>query len=645
MGPDRRSRRRAGQKGRAAQEVAPRGTLPGEARHDRAGGPAGTGGSPWSGERAFRRVLAGILGLGLLIRLLHFWALSTTAYFKIPLVFTQSDMYAFWQWAQTILAGDVLGRHTYHPYFEWMKAIAPLETWYRWWGGREIFQQAPFYAYWVAFLSASFGSSVAAVTFVQLLLGAAQPLVMFALARRLFDARVGLLAAGLTAVYGPFIFHQGTLLRDWLPPLVEPLALLGLLRARASLRRLDWFLAGLTLGLAVLIKETVLLFVPLVVLWIVVDHRAHIRRAVGVSAVMLLGMLCMMGPLIARNALVGAPVLSVSNRAAEGLIEGNAVDGIPIGSFHPHSMQTILERSDGQVPTVIREILKTYQGDWLGFLKLQLLKARGLGEPMEVPNNLNFYYAVDISPALRVTFGYGVIFPLGLAGFILSLPTWRQHRLLALYGASTIAGLMAGQILGRYRLVLVPVLIVYGAAGVVRIVHAIQAREIGKASTCVGLILAMAVLQHVVIHIRDPKTEDMAGIYRAEYLYASQIYASEGNLKRAVAEIEQLQMIAKDNPGFPNLALQTHLFEGNFRALWAHQLLQGGDREAARRQTDLAAAAYAHQPHLGYPHSNLGMLYLALNERATARAYFLRYLELEPVGTRADTVRQALSTL
>lgn len=65
-----------------------------------------------------RIVLLGILTLGLLVQLIHFQTLTETAFLKIPLVHTQSDMYAFWQWAQTILAGDSLGRNTYHPNFE-----------------------------------------------------------------------------------------------------------------------------------------------------------------------------------------------------------------------------------------------------------------------------------------------------------------------------------------------------------------------------------------------------------------------------------------------------------------------------------------------------------------------------------------------
>src|SRR5262249_29085381 len=162
-----------------------------------------------------------IFVVALSIRLMHFMSIGRTAFPRFPLVFDQSDMNTYWEWAQTILAGDWLGRNTYHPAFIWMKAIAPQETCFQWWGGKAIVQQAPLYPYFMAGVLAISRGSFESILVVQLVLGALQPLVVYALARRLFDSRVGMLAAAATAVYGPFIFYQGVLLRDWLPPLLE----------------------------------------------------------------------------------------------------------------------------------------------------------------------------------------------------------------------------------------------------------------------------------------------------------------------------------------------------------------------------------------------------------------------------------------
>ncbi len=588
-------------------------------------------------------ILAWILGLGLVIRLIHFWTLSDTPFLRLPVLFKESDMHTFWQWAQTILAGDLLGRDTYHPFYKWMNEIAPLETWYRWWGGKEVFQQVPFYPYWVAGLLALSWNSLGFVILAQLLLGALHALVIFWLARRLFDERVALIAAALTAFYGPFIFHQGVLLRDWLPPMVEPLALLALIRAQASGQGRDWLVGGAALGLALFIKETILLFLPLVLLWLVLEHRGAVRQVARPAALLLAGIIAVMSPVFIRNALVGAPIFALSNRAAaEAFIEANAADGFPIGLTIPPSMKRVLEQADGRGSSVIRGTLQTYHGDWLRFLKLQLLKLRALADPLEVPNNVNFYYGLEISPVLRFTLGYGMIFPLGVTGFLLSLKTLRRHRLLVIYAVATVGALMAGNILGRYRLTLVPVLVIYGAAGLWSLVQGIQGRQTAKSLGCLGLILGLALVQHLLLPIQEVRDMPQIALHHAEYSVSAHAYAAEGRLDRAVAEMERLQAKARKRPSFAEFVRENSLYEGSYRLLWATELVREGRVEEARKQVELVEAATHDQPRL---HRNLGIFYLGLGDVERARANFQQYLQVEPEGSRADAVRDLLDRI
>jgi len=594
-------------------------------------------------RRTSRRVMLGILALGCAVRLVHFWAISHTAFLKITFISTNSDPYAFWHWAQTILAGDLLGRDTYHPYFDWMKEMAPLETWYRWWGGKEIFQQAPLYPYWVAGLSALSGNSMGVIVFTQLIVGALHPLVMFWLARRLFDVRVGLVAAAVTAFYGPFIFHQGALLRDWPPPLLEPLAMLVLLRARASGRVVDGLLSGALIGVATLTRETSLLLVPMAILWFVLEERGAWRRAAVPAAVLILGFSLAMSPLLARNYLVGAPLLALSNRAAENLIEGNAADTFPVGLHHPLSMKGILERADGRLGTVILETLGTYKGDWFGFVRMQLWKLRGLVDPLEVPNNVGIAYGLEISPILRFMLRYGLIFPLGVTGFLLCLKEWRQHLLLALYGLTTVGGLLITIIMARLRLVLVPILIIYGAAAAVRIYEAVRRKQWATVMTCLGLLLGIGVVQHGIMPFRELRDMPYYVIHHSDYFYSAKIYAAEGRPDRAVAELERLQVKARQRPSFARQLYETTLEEGDYRAQWAEQLIRAGKREEARRQADLAQAAFASHVNLSDAYFILGNLYLKLGEPVKAKALFGRFLELEPQGPKAEAARRLIS--
>jgi 4-amino-4-deoxy-L-arabinose transferase-like glycosyltransferase len=582
-----------------------------------------------------------ILGVGLGVRLLHFWALADSAYPRFPVYFPNSDMYAYWQWAVRIVQGDVLGRDTYHPYMDWMRPIAPLDTWYEWWGGRTVFRHPPFYAYWVAVLLAVARSTdaLAFVLFVQLVVGAVQPLVVFWLGRRVFDTRVGLVGAAFAAAYGPLIFYQGAMLRDWLPPLFEILAVLALLRARERARARDWLLAGAAFALALLVKETILVFSPLALAWVVYGYRASLRLAGTAAALTLLGFFLLLSPLVIRNLLVGAPPLAVSNRvAAEAFIGANAADGSGVGPVHPASMKAIMERSGGRTLAVARETFRTYQGDWKAMLARQFTKVRGLLDPREVPNNLSFYYGLDISPTLGWCLRYGLLLPVGLAGFLVVLGAPRRHGLLALHTASAVAGLMVLTIVDRYRLILIPGLCVYGAAGLVRLWDAGRARRARWVAGYAVLLAGIAALQHWIA----PPGLQAAGRPH-EYALAARIYASEGRLDRASAEFDRFRARFGYAPGGdPETEAVVARAEGAIRTRWALRLVENGRGAEAPAQARRAAAAYAVAPPDAEALFELGTVWLRLNDPHLARPYLERYLELAPTGARADAVRALL---
>jgi 4-amino-4-deoxy-L-arabinose transferase-like glycosyltransferase len=252
-----------------------------------------------------RTILLVILGISIVLRLFYVWTISGTSLMQHHSIMTEADDHAFFEWAQTILAGDWLGKNTYHPYFSWMQARAPLETWYHWWGGKEIFHQSPFYPYFLAVLLGLSNNSIGFVVFVQLLLGALQPLVLYWLGMRFCNERVGLVAAAITAFYGPFIFHQGLLLRDWIPPLLEPLALLLLLRARTLGR--GWVMAGASIGLALAAKETALLLLPVTLVWLMFEYWTQRRDMLRVVMLVTAGVVAMLPPYTSETRLSAPP--------------------------------------------------------------------------------------------------------------------------------------------------------------------------------------------------------------------------------------------------------------------------------------------------------------------------------------------------
>jgi hypothetical protein len=282
-----------------------------------------------------------------------------------------------------------------------------------------------------------------------------------------------------------------------------------------------------------------LLFFPFAFIWILMANRKTTNQAFSAAGLVALGLLLTLSPLFVRNAVVGAPLLSISNRTAEKLIEGNAADGFPLGLVYPPSMKAILDRSEGRTFAVIRETLKTYVGNPYRFVELQLLKLRGIADPFEIPNNSNFLYGLEISPILCFTLRYGMIAPLAAVGFLCSLKTWREHLLIGFFGWATLGSLLSTIILERYRLILVPVLIVYAAVGVTTIIEMFRRKQIPRAMAMVALLLCLAGLQHWLLPIPLLWKNPSFSIHGELYSLSARIYAAEGKFDQALGELRR----------------------------------------------------------------------------------------------------------
>lgn len=577
----------------------------------------------WYDNSTNRTVLCGIVVMAFVLRLVHLWTISQGAWIDRHLTATNADDYTFFQWAQTIVAGDWLGRDTYHPYFPWMQEIAPLEDWHRWWGGKEIFHQAPLYPYLLAGLLILFHGSVPFVLAIQMLIGSLQILIIYGIATRLFDQKVGLVSAAITALYGPFIFYQGLLLRDWLVPVVEPLAILVLLHARQRGGAFRWTLAGAALGLAVLCKASAVLLILVAFLWIIYDRWGRWRANGRTLALVLLGILLSISPLLARNVVVGAPTFSVSNRAMEAFVLWNA----------PSS--SVIKQSQGHLSRAIMATVHYHSAGSL--LALQLNKLNMLVSAQESPNNTSYDYGLGHSPLLRWMLGYGFLFPLGLAGLVLSIKSWRHELLFLLYGLAAFSMLLLTSPIARFRLSIIPFFVVFSALALVRFARAIHARHAGLAFKILALVAVSVLIQWTA-------PDRPGGSFYGDYHATISAYKKRMDFAAAAAEAARFYAAAQSN-GATAEANKAAALEGDARVWWALQMLREGNAALANEQAGLAAAAYANHPNAPRASFNLGVLYAALGQNAKARALLKQFLETVPQHPRAAAATELLSRL
>ena len=582
-----------------------------------------------------------VVTLALGARLFHFLTISETPFLKFPLVSDQSDMYAFWQWSHAILAGDWLGRDTYHPDQEWRKQIAPMETWYHWWGGKAIYHQAPAYPYFLAGLL-MVKDSLKWVIAVQLLLGAVQIVILFSLARQLFDERAALLAAAITAWYGPFVFYEGVLLRDWLPPILEPLILLLVVRAKNRNIVAGWLLAGAVMGLAALTKETSLAVTGMAVLWLLRQLRRECQPVMRSLCLMIAAFAMCLLPLVMRNMLVGAPAFAISVQGPGSIIIGLSADSVPVGYYFPPSLTAAREAAGASSLHALAEAFRSHEGNLLGFFRLQLLKLRGIIDPFEVPNNLSYTYGQEISPLLSLMIGYGLVFPLGAAG-LLFLWRWPNARVLYWYFAATLLVQLVTFTVSRFRLAFVPVLILAGAALLIQLFDALRETRLREAGTVAATVFVIILIQQLWVPLDHP-TDSWRAV---DHVSAASVYLREHRFDLALEEIARSRQLGGTafEANSSNMAILTARIGGDAHLQWAFQLLDQNQAGQARTHIELAERSYAALPQTNMVSYNLGLAYLRLKERERARAHFMKFLEEEPTGPLVEHVTELLRVL
>ncbi len=111
------------------------------------------------------------------------------------------------------------------------------------------------------------GHPMAAIMVTGSLTGAATVWLTFLTGRHLFGPGTGLLAAAYAAIYPYFVWHDAVVQETATLTLIVAVAVFLLLRASGSASRWLWLSAGAALGLAVLTKANLALFIPFALAW------------------------------------------------------------------------------------------------------------------------------------------------------------------------------------------------------------------------------------------------------------------------------------------------------------------------------------------------------------------------------------------
>jgi 4-amino-4-deoxy-L-arabinose transferase-like glycosyltransferase len=353
-------------------------------------------------------------------------------------------------------------------YLTWASRIATGS-----WLGSEVFEQGPLYAYFLGIGSTLIGMQVPLVLLGQMLTGALTCVLIFLCCRRLFDGRTAAVAGFAAALYGPFIFYECTIMKTFLSPLAVIAVLYAALRSRDGKPLLWPLLCGLFIGLACLVRESHLLMVVPVILWVWTgrtDTPVRRRRKLVQTAVVLAGITFCLVPSTVRNWIVGKEFVVVTAGGGEVfyIAQVSAVDGfyspppfvLPTSGVEHADFRREAERRTGRSLTRgqssrywFDEGVRAVRAKPIRAIEQTVRKVVLLLNDYEAPDNSDYHVTGRFVPILRwglPTFGW--LAGLGVLGIFLCCCQWRRYQLLI--------GLIAVQALpviiyydfGRFRL-------------------------------------------------------------------------------------------------------------------------------------------------------------------------------------------------
>jgi Flp pilus assembly protein TadD len=613
------------------------------------GVPGPSGGSAGQGRASTVGALVGtallIFGVAWLLRFLFVLDLRGSPLTEAPML----DEYYHVEWAKALAAGD--------------------------WIGSEAFFRAPLYPYLLGVLFVLFRGSAFAARIAQVTYGAATPVVLFFLSRRLLP-RGGAIAAALLACVYPFlIYFDNELLIVSLIVLLDLLMLLAIVRADESPTWARWLGVGVLMGLSAIARPNVLVFAPVVLVWAWWRARSRGRRseprgrvahlcsstpartAALRFACVAIGVVIVVSPVTIRNYLLERDLVLIASQGGVNFYIGNNEHADGISALVPElgiGWQTedavrFAEQEEGRPLKPSEFSGYWYRRGW-GFIterpgaaaRLILKKLVLFWDRFELANNKDIYYFARMSPVYRA-FGwlsFGVIAPLALVGM------WISRRkpaavLLIAFIFSYMGTVIAFFINARYRLPVVPCLILFAVAGAVWLAERFRRRDLRSLAAGAAAVAVLAVFVNVDFygtHVGDrAQTHNTLGL----------AHARVGRYAEAVREFHRaIELSPGYSEAYNNLGRSLEALGATDEAGQAYRaaverdpgnaaarnnvgafLMRTGDLEGAERWLREAIGL---DPRRAEAHANLAAILAARGDLEEAELHYRRAVDANP---------------
>lgn len=428
-----------------------------------------------------------LFGIALAVRIAVWSQLAPEPLFRAP----QLDSLEYVAWASRIAAGD-------------LRWPAPPS-------------HGPGYSFFLAGAFRLFPGSLPAASILQAVLGALNCVAVAVLAGSFFGPLVAWASGLFLAVYGVVVWTDISLLAEGLLLLLSTAALLCVGRGPVTGRRAA--LAGLLTGLAALVRPTALVLLPLVLVALVRREggRGHGLRVAGLAAAAA-GVVLL--PVTVTNWRASHALLLVQGHGGFNFYIGNSPSGTGLPTVRPGADWDRLEgeaaRHGFRLPAeqdryFLRKTAAEIDASPVQYAKLLGSKLFWTIQADEIRDPFSFSFFEKASPLLAALPGFGLLFPLALAGILVSLqtrpkgpggpqgPPLERPALLLWYVFVTASTCILLVTSSRYRLPFVVALVPFAAVGLVSFLRLLRERS-PRAAVLAGVLVAGAALCRIERH-------------------------------------------------------------------------------------------------------------------------------------------------
>ncbi|MBN2407733.1 MAG: tetratricopeptide repeat protein [Elusimicrobia bacterium] len=489
------------------------------------------------------------------------------------------------------------------------------------------YYMSPGMAYLLAAVYYVLGHNLFAVLFIQFIAGSVNCVLVYYLARILFNRKTGLIAGLLACGYGmSFVLESIPVTAVWIN-LLNLAMLILLLKSLEKNNRLLALGAGFAAGLSSLFRPSVLLFAVMLALWKACrDIKMKKGADYGWLAAFIAAIIITISPVSARNCIVSGEFIPLTvsggmnfyvgnNKTANGSYRAAGFKEVSDPFFMVSGYRDRTSQIAGRSMSY-RETDSYWRSKAFGYIKdsfpdwinLVLRKFVLFFNNTEISTNRSFQVYRGDSPLLSMKLiSYGFLCPAGILGMLLAVKKKGRTAVMRLYVLSYLAICLIFFTVSEYRYPAAAVFAVYAAHAISGFLEKIRQKKPG---TAMGYALAMGLL---CLGANAPGAIDMKPYSAAARYNRGLIYYEEEKYPEALSEFTQS---LKENP----FSAAAHNNIGNIYFNQGRYDLAVEEYEEALRIDPSCACAY----------NNIGRVYHVSGREEKAVTFYEKAVELDP---------------